>query len=130
MFVFPIFGLVEILSSLRTVRKSFFCTLEIPVTCISVKCINVKQKTHHNRNKHTISYATTWVGDINGQHMAFENKSYTSTHRYEGEESKIVINPNNPKDFLELGLKLDSCFTFVHGIWGILIGIYAYMIFS
>lgn len=120
-FVYAVFGLVLILFSIRTIRKSFLCTLEIPVTCI-----NVKQHMHHDhdRNEHAMHYAATWAGYVNGQYMIFESKSYTSTLHYEGEESIIKINPNDPSVFLEPELKLSSYITFIFGIVIILYGTY------
>ena len=96
-FVYAVIGIVLIIFSLRTIGKSFLCTLEIPVTCI-----NVKQRMHHDydRNEHTMHYAATWAGYVNGQYMTFESKSYTSNLHYEGEESTIKINPNDPSVFL------------------------------
>lgn len=101
-FVYAVIGIVLIIFSLRTIGKSFLCTLEIPVTCI-----NVKQRMHydHDRNEHTIHYAATWAGYVNGQYMTFESKSYTSTLHYEGEESTIKINPNDPSVFFRTYIK-------------------------
>lgn len=120
--VYAVIGIVLIIFSLRTIGKSFLCTLEIPVTCI-----NVKQRMHydHDRNEHTIHYAATWAGYVNGQYMTFESKSYTSTLHYEGEKSTIKINPNDPSVFLEPELKLSSYITLVFGIVLILYGIYS-----
>lgn len=121
-FVYAVIGIVIIIFSLRTIGKSFLCTLEIPVTCI-----NVKQRMHHDydRNEHTMHYAATWAGYVNGQYMTFESKSYTSNLHYEGEESTIKINPNDPSVFLEPELKLSSYITLVFGIVIILYGIYS-----
>ena len=82
---------------------------------------------HHDydRNEHTMHYAATWAGYVNGQYMTFESKSYTSNLHYEGEESIIKINPNDPSVFLEPELKLSSYITLVFGIVIILYGIYS-----